>query len=209
MRNVHYLDRHRERGDNKRTALMDSAFKLFLKQGYHVTTLSDIAHDANIPLGNVYYYYKSKAAFALGCLEDIHQRVEDKLYLCDRLSNPKKRVSAYLDDILENIDEVLACGDPLLCMCQELLKRPKNVRGRANVEMDEKLHDTVKYISADTTRMVSRWFEVQFRKLDTENEPRFGEKVYAELQGRKILAYMQQDADIIKKYIKYCKSLKI
>lgn len=45
---------------NKRDKLIEAAAWEFLKHGYHNTTLNNIAHAANIPLGNVYYYFKTK-----------------------------------------------------------------------------------------------------------------------------------------------------
>lgn len=48
----------------KRTRLEHAAAHLFWMQGYAATSLADIAQEADVPLGNVYYYFKSKAALA-------------------------------------------------------------------------------------------------------------------------------------------------
>lgn len=46
--------------NDKKDRLLESGSRLFLKKGYTQTTLNDIAEDAKVPLGNVYYYYKRK-----------------------------------------------------------------------------------------------------------------------------------------------------
>src|SRR5262249_49368478 len=43
-----------------RKAILDAAYKLFRKQGYHQTTLRQIAQEADTSLANVYVYFPSK-----------------------------------------------------------------------------------------------------------------------------------------------------
>ena len=45
---------------NKCTCLLEAANKLVHQQGFNQTTLADIAKAAQVPLGNVYYYFKTK-----------------------------------------------------------------------------------------------------------------------------------------------------
>ncbi|TCK18145.1 TetR family transcriptional regulator [Thiogranum longum] len=47
---------------DKRERLISAADKLILQQGFKQNTLADIANDARVPLGNVYYYFKIKLA---------------------------------------------------------------------------------------------------------------------------------------------------
>ena len=46
--------------NNKIERLLAATDVLFLQRGLDSVTLSDIAHMANVPLGNIYYYFKSK-----------------------------------------------------------------------------------------------------------------------------------------------------
>ena len=45
---------------NKRSRLLEAANRLVHAQGFNQTTLADIAREAEVPLGNVYYYFKTK-----------------------------------------------------------------------------------------------------------------------------------------------------
>ena len=49
------------KGEQTRLALIDSAYALFLKQGYHGTSMRDIAKGADLALGGIYNHFKSKA----------------------------------------------------------------------------------------------------------------------------------------------------
>ena len=45
---------------NKRMRLIQSAVKLTHRHGFRTTSLADIAEEAKVPVGNVYYYFKTK-----------------------------------------------------------------------------------------------------------------------------------------------------
>ena len=49
---------------DKRSELIRAATLLLHEQGFQRTTLADVAGAADVPLGNVYYYFKSKEALA-------------------------------------------------------------------------------------------------------------------------------------------------
>jgi len=52
------------RSKRKRNRLVNAAAELFWRSGYDGTSLADIAAEAGVPIGNVYYYFRSKAALA-------------------------------------------------------------------------------------------------------------------------------------------------
>ena len=45
---------------DKRSRLIQTAAKLAYRHGFRTTSLADIAQAAEVPLGNVYYYFKTK-----------------------------------------------------------------------------------------------------------------------------------------------------
>ena len=45
---------------DKRTQLIETAMKLAYRNGFRETSLADIAEAAHVPVGNVYYYFKTK-----------------------------------------------------------------------------------------------------------------------------------------------------
>src|SRR6266550_2026003 len=45
---------------DKRSRLIQTAVKLAYRHGFRTTSLADIAEAAKVPVGNVYYYFKTK-----------------------------------------------------------------------------------------------------------------------------------------------------
>ena len=75
----------RKRGDRRREALTQAAAELFWTKGFAATSIADIAQKAAVPVGNVYYYYKTKsdladavATFFVGETESLVQAVQDE-----------------------------------------------------------------------------------------------------------------------------------
>lgn len=61
-----------------RRRIYDSALKEFKKNGYKGTTIRGISKNANVPIGNLYRYYKNKSLL----FEDIVDKVYTKLMDC-------------------------------------------------------------------------------------------------------------------------------
>jgi len=47
---------------DKRRAILEAAIRVFARQGYHATRVSDIADEAGVAYGLVYHYFRSKEA---------------------------------------------------------------------------------------------------------------------------------------------------
>lgn len=61
--------------NTKREALLNAAEQLFFEKGFNSTTLLDISQLSGVPIGNIYYYYKTKEAF----LEQLLTKETDRL----------------------------------------------------------------------------------------------------------------------------------
>jgi AcrR family transcriptional regulator len=48
-----------KRKADSRTRLLKAAEKITYRQGFGSTALADIAKEARVPLGNIYYYFKT------------------------------------------------------------------------------------------------------------------------------------------------------
>jgi AcrR family transcriptional regulator len=67
------------RSDANREHLVNAAADLFWKKGYTATSLADIARQSGVPLGNVYYYFKTKAAIARAVGQLLQDQTRDAL----------------------------------------------------------------------------------------------------------------------------------
>ena len=64
---------------DKRSRLIEAAVKLVHRQGFNKTTLADIALESEVPLGNVYYYFKTKDDIGQALIEYRTERICDPL----------------------------------------------------------------------------------------------------------------------------------
>ena len=87
--------------NNKRERLIDSAATLFHTKGLHATSLADIAKHADIPIGNVYYYFKAKEDLALAALE---KRREPFRFVYARLEEAIEDPRQRLIEIVKSFD---------------------------------------------------------------------------------------------------------
>jgi len=60
----------------RRNQILDAAAKLFAQQGFHTTTIKDIAKEAGIADGTIYNYFKNKTALLLAIFNRMRSLVE-------------------------------------------------------------------------------------------------------------------------------------
>lgn len=99
---------------NKRERLIDSAAYLFHVKGLNNTSLADIAKHADIPIGNVYYYFKTKDELAIAALDKRREQfVAAYQLLNDAIDDPRVRLveaTRYFDKVR---DEYTRYGSPV------------------------------------------------------------------------------------------------
>src|SRR6266542_2174528 len=61
-----------KKGDITRVAIEDAAFELFMEQGYHATSMRQIADNAELALGGIYNHFSSKEEIFAAILMDRH-----------------------------------------------------------------------------------------------------------------------------------------
>lgn len=60
------------KGEVTRLAIEDAAIELFMKQGYHATSMRQIAEQAELALGGIYNHFKSKEEIFEAIIVDKH-----------------------------------------------------------------------------------------------------------------------------------------
>src|ERR1700737_5121025 len=94
---------------DKRSRLIQTAVKLAYRHGFRTTSLADIAEAAKIPVGNVYYYFKTKDEIGEAIVEQRLLEFQALREQWDRADSPKERLQACTENTLGNGD-VLARG---------------------------------------------------------------------------------------------------
>lgn len=65
--------------DEKKLVIEEAARELFIKQGFHATSMRDIAKTAEVSLGNLYNYYETKEAIYQSIINRYSEIVNQKL----------------------------------------------------------------------------------------------------------------------------------
>ncbi len=99
---------------NKRERLIDSAAELFHRRGLSTTSLADIAKHADIPIGNVYYYFKTKEELAIAAVEKRRQQFRAAYnVLDDAFPDPRQRLIEALGYFDKVRDDYTKYGCPI------------------------------------------------------------------------------------------------
>lgn len=166
------------RRNDKRIRLVEAADKLFHEQGVNTTTLANIATLADVPLGNVYYYFKSKESIVLAVIEYRRKAIQRQFDELNQLPDSKSRLQSLINSTRQVGDEVAAHGDALGSLCQELGKQGGHIAESA----------------ADLMREFIGWCEKQFADLGKgERSNALALNLVAGLQGISLLTLTFKD----------------
>lgn len=108
----------------KRDRLIGAASQLFYEQGVERTTIADIAAAADVPAGNVYYYFKMKddivnavVSMRVAEIEATHRA------LAERYDTPADRLKALFRSLSGQAETIAQRGCSIGSLCTELSKR--------------------------------------------------------------------------------------
>jgi TetR/AcrR family transcriptional regulator, transcriptional repressor for nem operon len=108
---------------SKRARLVEAAKLAFYHQGVATTTLADVAALAEVPLGNVYYYFRTRDAL-LAAVIDAHLReLQARLAQWDQDPDPRQRLLSWLQAEREGQHELARYGCPYGSLGQEIGKQ--------------------------------------------------------------------------------------
>jgi AcrR family transcriptional regulator len=173
--------RRSESKDN-RTRLVHAAMVKAYRNGFGRTALVDIAREARIPVGNVYYYFKTKDEIGEAIVERRLARLKELLRGLDAIGGPRERLLGFVQIKVEEREELARSGCPVGTLCSELHKDRGPVAKKATILFAE----------------VLTWLEAQFRALGKSAESRgLAVHLLSATQGVSLLAYTFHDAGII------------
>lgn len=113
--------RKTKRGDVRREALIQAAARLFWVQGYGCTSLAEVAKAADVPIGNLYYYYKTKADLALAVASLFVSQTELLVEtVCAETDDTRSRLKLFVARLRETQGERIAYGCPIAAACRDL-----------------------------------------------------------------------------------------
>ncbi len=180
---------------NKRELLVEAAEGLVYQQGFNATTLADVATHAGIPVGNLYYYFKTKEELGAAVIGYRKQYYSDLAAEWGKQADPKARIAAFIEYVESRRERLSRAGCPIGSLCQELHKGD----GGALAEQAAALF---------TGQLA--WLEAQFQALGcAEASADHALHLVSALQGAALLtnaygdpALVQREASRLKEWIR-------
>jgi AcrR family transcriptional regulator len=167
---------------DSRTRLLRAAEKITYLYGFGSTSIADIAKGARVPLGNVYYYFKTKDEIGGAIVELRVSRFKKLLQNLDNAGSPKERLCGFVDIKIKNRETLARGGCPVGTLCSELQKHGGAAAKKSKVLFTEAL----------------AWMEKQFEALGKGAGSRgLAIHLLSATQGISVLAHTFHDPTLI------------
>jgi AcrR family transcriptional regulator len=165
----------------KRERLVAGTREVIHQQGVEKTTIADIAQAAEVPVGNVYYYYKTKDELVAAAIESHAQDVRAMLDSLERHRTPQARLKALVRSLTDQRELAARYGCPLGSLCSELDKR----------------NDRLDRACAQLLRAPIEWAEQQFTALGRRDAHDLAIALIASYQGIALLTNAFRDPELM------------
>ena len=104
----------------KRDRLIAGAGETIYRQGVEATTIADIAEASDVPVGNVYYYFKSKDELLAAAIDSYAQDSRERLSRLEQQHRtPRARLKELVRLMVSQPDQVALYGCPRGSLCSE------------------------------------------------------------------------------------------
>jgi TetR/AcrR family transcriptional regulator, transcriptional repressor for nem operon len=170
-------------GTGKRERLIAAARQVLHEQGAEATTLADIAQAAGIPVGNVYYYFKTKNDIIAAVIDAHEQDILGMLGAIEAArADPRQRLKDLFGALEGQADLIARYGCPHGSLCQELVKHADeaDVLGVARL-----------------VRLPIDWCERQFALLGCPHARDLAVQLIAAYQGSALLTSTLRDPSLL------------
>lgn len=175
-------DSDRAARGGKRERLVASAYELLHHNGVARTTLADIAQAADVPLGNVYYYFKTKDDLVRAVIDSHAEDIREALRSIEKSHrSPRTRLLAFARSVSQVGQTVARYGCPHGSLCVELDKHDDGLEKAVAVLMT--LHVD--------------WAREQFRELGRKDADDLAISLVSTVQGAALLANAFRDPGVL------------
>lgn len=168
---------------SKRDRLVESAAVLFHQNGLSTTSLADIAKHAEIPIGNVYYYFKTKEELALAAVTRRQEQFKAAYALLDEnIADPRQRLIEAVGYFAKVREEYTRHGCPVGKIIADADTGKNNVAQTASQVLED----------------FTGWAQRQFSLLGHgDNARRYAHSLIAAIEGAALIAKAFRNPQVI------------
>ncbi|MGW7518956.1 TetR/AcrR family transcriptional regulator [Streptomyces sp. NPDC054796] len=171
----------------KRQRLMEAAARVVHEQGAGRTTIADIARAADVPVGNVYYYFKTKDELVGAAISEQARGFRELAAELDRLDDPRERLLRLVTGWLGQKERAARYGCPTGTLAAELDKRDE---GGLDVE------------AGRVIKLLLDWVEAQFDAMGRPDAADLAVTLVGAYQGMSVLANALRDPEIMTREVR-------
>jgi TetR/AcrR family transcriptional regulator, transcriptional repressor for nem operon len=168
-------------GLGKADRLVEAAREAFHRQGVEGTTLADIAQDADVPTGNVYYYFKTKDELIGAAVQRHAEDIQAMLASLERHRTPQTRLKAFIRTLVGRRELLAEYGCPLGGLCSDLSRREPGFAGAPT----------------ELVRLPIAWATEQFELLGRDDAEELAVALLAAYHGAALLTNTLHDPGLM------------
>ena len=171
---------------DKQERIIKAAVKLVHERGFARCSLAQIAQEAGVPTGSVYYFFKSKGELAEAILQQHQTTYAALCALWDELPSASDRLVAFLQMTVERRRGLTAYGCPVATLGGEVQKEVGGPHEQsAGRVFQELIH----------------WLQAQFAEL--EHADPYGDAVHllSAIEGATLLSHTLRDPGFIEQEV--------
>lgn len=172
----------RAKAAGKRRQLTAAAARVLHEQGVERTTIADIARAAEVPAGNVYYYFKTKDDLVEAALSEHASHLETLTGRLDQLADPRERLKGLVDAWVSQRDTAARYGCPT---------------GTLAAELDKRAEGGLDLTAGRIIRQLLEWVEAQYRQIGVPDPEGHALALVGAYQGMSLLSNALRDPEIM------------
>lgn len=171
----------------KRDLLVASATELIHRQGVQATTFADVAAASGVPLGVVYYYFKTKDDLIHAVIDTRAAQLRTMFDNLDTHASSADRLKALVHSWAETRDVIVRHGCPVGSLIAELDKRCDRLSGDA----------------AELIELILGWVQQQFRQMGRADNRDLAITLFGQIQGAALLTATLRDPQIMARQVRH------
>ena len=174
-----------KKSERTRQRIIDAANQLFYRKGYNRTSFTDVVDAAEVPRGNIYYYFKTKDDILKAVIANRLEIISAMLGDWDKsISQPLDRLERFVRIMYDSTPALLRSGCPMGSLTVELAKDQPQLKEEAKALFD----------------LFQRWLANQFIDLGYPEEARdLSMRLLARGQGLIVIAQVYQDPGFLER----------
>ena len=171
------------KSERTRQRIVESANRLFYRQGFHNTSFSDVVAASGVPRGNIYYYFKTKEEILHAAIEYRLERIRQMLEgWSGEFRTPVERLQRFVAILGDSTDSLTRYGCPMGSLNTELGKRDLQLQAHAE----------------NLFKLFESWLADQFSELGyTGRAHELALRVMAIGQGISTLSHVHHDPGLL------------